>query len=73
MLKPYAPFLDVLTEFTALPAHLFRAGESMAKHAFNRKPVGNGSFELEEWIEGSHLTLVRRTTQPPRGRRTSTE
>jgi ABC-type transport system substrate-binding protein len=44
-----------------LPAHLLRdiKAADQARSAFARKPVGDGPFELTEWIPGSRITLQR--------------
>lgn len=48
-----------------LPAHLLRdiKAADQARSAFARKPVGDGPFEVAEWIPGSRLTLQR--AKPP--------
>ncbi len=33
--------------------------ERIGNDEFSRMPVSNGPFELEEWVEGSHMLLVR--------------
>jgi len=33
--------------------------EEMGDSDFDREPVGSGPFKLEEWVEGSHIDMVR--------------
>ena len=35
------------------------AASEMEKDAFNRKAVGNGPYAVEEWVQGSHITLTK--------------
>jgi len=35
------------------------AAEEMGDEEFNRRTVGCGPYKVEEWVDGSHITLVR--------------
>ena len=35
------------------------AASEMEKDAFNRKAIGNGPYAVEEWVQGSHITLIK--------------
>ena len=36
-----------------------RKAEEMGDEDFDRAPVGSGPFEFEEWVEGSHIDMIR--------------
>ena len=59
MRRPFAGFLDALTQSyggltVVSPAAVERYGED-----FGQNPVGTGPFMFREWSTGSHITLVR--------------
>lgn len=41
-----------------LPAHIYKGTDIMTNPA-NNDPVGNGPFVFQEWVRGSHITMVR--------------
>jgi peptide/nickel transport system substrate-binding protein len=60
--KPFGPFLFSLSceqNAAILPAHVFRGSEVLKNPASLTQPVGQGPFQLTEWVRGDHLTLVR--------------
>jgi len=55
--QPQPAFLAVLTDRSGMmvsPTAAARLGEE-----FGRRPVGAGPFILQQWVPGSHVTLVR--------------
>jgi peptide/nickel transport system substrate-binding protein len=60
--KPFGPFLFSLAceqNAAILPAHIFRGTDVLKNPASLTSPVGEGPFQLQEWVRGDHLTLVR--------------
>src|SRR5215831_5699995 len=60
--KPFAPFLFSLAceqNAAILPAHVFCGSDVLRHPASLAQPVGEGPFQLTEWVRGDHLTLVR--------------
>jgi peptide/nickel transport system substrate-binding protein len=63
--KPFGPFLFSLAceqNAAILPTHVFRGSEILKNPASQTQPVGQGPFQLTEWVRGDHLTLVRNPT-----------
>ena len=60
--KPFGPFLFSLAceqNAAILPAHIFRGTDVLKNPASLTSPVGQGPFQLLEWVRGDHLTLGR--------------
>jgi peptide/nickel transport system substrate-binding protein len=60
--KPFGPFLFSLAceqNAAILPAHVFGGSDILTNPASLSLPVGQGPFQLAEWVRGDHLTLVR--------------
>jgi peptide/nickel transport system substrate-binding protein len=61
--QPYAPFVSVVLagQFGGrlLPEHVLGTVTDITKSDFARKPVGNGSFKIVEWVSGDHITVER--------------
>lgn len=58
MSAPFAPFLRNLSSPGLAPISPTAVAEQ-GDDQFTRTPVGAGPFMVEEWVEGSHLLLVR--------------
>ncbi|HEY0258801.1 MAG TPA: ABC transporter substrate-binding protein [Lacisediminihabitans sp.] len=58
--QPVGAFMSYLGDpnFSILPKHIYE-GTDVANNPANMKPVGTGPFELKDWVQGDHLTLVR--------------
>lgn len=56
--KPTAFLWPVLTSNYNGPNEI-KAAKELGKEAFNRAAVGNGLYCVEEWVQGSHITLVK--------------
>jgi peptide/nickel transport system substrate-binding protein len=41
-----------------LPEHIYK-GTDFKNNPANENPIGLGPFKLEEWVKGSHITLVK--------------
>ena len=60
--KPFGPFLFSLAceqNAAILPAHVFRGTDVLKSPASLTAPIGNGPFQLSEWVRGDHLTFTR--------------
>jgi len=60
--QPFGPFLFSLAceqNAAILPAHVFRDTDVLKNPATLTMPVGNGPFQLSEWVRGDHLTFTR--------------
>ena len=56
--KPFGPFLFSLAceqNAAILPAHVFRGSDVLKNPASQTTPVGQGPFQLPEWVRGDHL------------------
>jgi len=59
VLETPAPYLwAVLASVYGAPVDT-KLAEKVGKEEFNRKAVGSGPFMIEEWVQGSHVTLVK--------------
>jgi peptide/nickel transport system substrate-binding protein len=56
--KPAPGLMVVLGSVYAAPVEV-GAAQQMGDAAFNRKAVSYGPFVVGEWVDGSHITLVR--------------
>jgi len=56
--EPANYFWAVLASEYGAPVDVDLANE-IGDEAFNRKAVGSGPFEVEEWVQASHVTLVK--------------
>ena len=58
--KPHGPLLQQLycQEAAILPRHLYE-GTDILKNPRNREPIGTGPFKFQEWVSGSHISMVR--------------
>jgi peptide/nickel transport system substrate-binding protein len=60
--QPFGPFLFSLAceqNAAILPAHVFRDTDVLKNPATLTTPIGNGPFQLSEWVRGDHLTFTR--------------
>src|SRR5262245_12250968 len=60
--KLVGPFLFSLAceqKAAILPAHIFRGSDVFKNPASIARPIVAGAFQLDEWVRGDHLTLVR--------------
>jgi len=56
--EPYAPALDTWAGLQILPKHLLE-GQDINTTAFARKPVGSNYYQLERWLNGERISLVK--------------
>lgn len=56
--QPYAPALDTWAGLQILPKHLLE-GQDINTTAFARKPVGSNYYQLEKWLNGERISLVK--------------
>lgn len=56
--EAFAPALFAITQLWPIPEHVYGKGDFLT-HPANRKPVGNGPFQLNEWVSSQYLSLVR--------------
>lgn len=55
--EPFAPFLFQLGQIPIVPEHLLSGSADINTDAFNREPVGTGSYRLAEWRSDEFLRL----------------
>jgi peptide/nickel transport system substrate-binding protein len=56
--EPYAPALDTWAGLQILPKHLLE-GQDINTTPFARKPVGSHYYQLERWLNGERISLVK--------------
>jgi peptide/nickel transport system substrate-binding protein len=58
--SPWAPLMTYLhiNFFSVCPKHLYE-GTDIMTNPTNMQPVGTGPFKFDEYVTGSHLTLVK--------------
>ncbi len=62
----YSPYLALFRN----PIMPKSAGDpaNMQKWAYNRKPIGTGPFQVQEWASADHITLVRNANYREQGK-----
>jgi|GEM_PF-930931 peptide/nickel transport system substrate-binding protein len=55
----FGSFINVWSHTHFSIIHCKKAFEDMGQDGFNRNPIGNGPFELEEWKPGVHIKLKK--------------
>ncbi|MCA0921405.1 peptide ABC transporter substrate-binding protein [Pseudooceanicola nanhaiensis] len=58
MEKPFAPYINFLTETFIIPAHAFEGVEDPNTAPFNSAPIGTGAFKFGQRVPGDHVQLV---------------
>jgi len=53
----YAPYLSLFNDI--LPKHVTSDPQKIKDWEYNRKPLGTGPFMVKEFVQASHITLVR--------------
>lgn len=56
--EPFAPYLEGLTGQRMIPAHIYE-GTDIVTNPANAEPIGTGPFMIDEFVEGSHVQVVR--------------
>jgi len=56
--EPAAYLWAVLASTYGAPVNV-KVAEKVGDDAFNRKAIGSGPMMIEEWVQGSHITLVK--------------
>lgn len=58
--QPYAPAVYLFSEgsFPPLPEHLLSKYQRLDRLSYDSDPVGDGPFELKQWIHGSDIYFV---------------
>ncbi|TVQ57826.1 MAG: ABC transporter substrate-binding protein [Rhodobacteraceae bacterium] len=58
--NPFGPFLGLFEVGTMpmVPKHIYE-GTDFANNPMNDTPIGTGPFRFNEWVQGSHIHLVR--------------
>lgn len=56
--EPFAPYLEALTSHEMLPKHIYE-GTDITTNPANTAPIGTGPFKFDEFVEGSHVWVVR--------------
>jgi peptide/nickel transport system substrate-binding protein len=56
--QPYAPALDSWAGLQILPKHILQ-GQDINTTSFARQPVGSNYYQLDRWVTGERISLVR--------------
>lgn len=55
---PFAAYIEGMAGQRMIPAHLYE-GTDIATNPVNSEPVGTGPFKFSEFVEGSHIHVVK--------------